>query len=215
MAGKRRLIHGVGINDADYEVQIYTYVDGNRVNIWTCPYYEKWTGMLERCYSNKQSEENPTYKDCTVCDEWLYFSNFRKWMEQQQWEGRALDKDLLFGGNKVYSPSACMFVPQKINSFIVTCEKARGSYPLGVTLNKRLKKNPYISQCNSKNGSSRYLGGFPTPEQAHQAWLKRKLEVCESYLEEFQNESRTIKGLLRIRDKIEKHIHTNTELTSF
>lgn len=48
------------------------------------------------------------------------------------WEGRALDKDFLVEGNKVYSPSTCVFLPSKLNTFIITRGNARGQYPLGV-----------------------------------------------------------------------------------
>ena len=79
---KSKLVSGVGINDADYEVQKYTVVSGKRKRIWICPYYITWTHMLQRCYSEKSQLKHPTYKGCTVCDEWLIFSNFKTWMEQ-------------------------------------------------------------------------------------------------------------------------------------
>lgn len=40
--------------------------------------YIHWHSMLKRCYDEKYKKENPTYKDCVVCDEWLNFQNFAK-----------------------------------------------------------------------------------------------------------------------------------------
>ena len=109
------LVCGVGINDADYVVKKFEtigYVDGKRKRklVWTCPYHRAWESMLKRCYSAKYQERQPTYKGCTVSDDWLTFSNFRAWMIAQDWEGKHLDKDLLFEGNKIYSTETCVFV---------------------------------------------------------------------------------------------------------
>ena len=75
--------------------------------------------MLERCYSQKTQEKHTTYKECSVSEEWYNFQNFAEWMDKnynyetmQKWH---LDKDILFKGNKIYSPERCAFVPQEIN----------------------------------------------------------------------------------------------------
>lgn len=60
-------------------------------------------------------KNKPTYEGCTVCDEWLYFSNFKKWFDENYIEGFQLDKDIIIRGNKVYSPQTCCFVPKEIN----------------------------------------------------------------------------------------------------
>ena len=212
---KSKLVYGVGINDTDYPLRLHKRVDGKTVCTWRCPYYRKWDSMLYRCYSKKFQEKYPTYKDCIVCEEWLTFSNFKSWMEQQEWEGRQLDKDFLVEGDKVYSPSTCVFVPDKVNTFIITQGRSRGDYPIGVRLKKGYKKNPYQAGCRNGDGEKVYLGLFPTPEEAHQAWLVKKLELCNEYLQEFKGEFLIVKGLTRIKDKLEYYIDTNTELTSF
>ena len=211
MRKKNKLVYGVGINDANYQVFNHEIVNGHRKQLWFCPYYRKWKGMLERCYSKKRLERCPIYEGCSVYDEWKYFSNFRKWMEKQEWVGRSLDKDFLIEGNKIYSPSTCVFVPDKVNLFITTNGKDRGDYPLGVSLFKTL----YRGDCKGGGGKGVYLGLFLSPKQAHQAWLLKKLEVCNEYLLEFKDEPIIKQGLTRIRDKIKYHIDTKTELTSF
>ena len=100
-----KLVFGVGINDADYVVQKFEtigYVDGKqeRKLVWACPYYRAWKNMLARCYYHKVQGNRPTYSGCIVSEEWLRFSNFRRWMANQDFEGKQLDKDLLFEGNK-------------------------------------------------------------------------------------------------------------------
>ena len=60
--------------------------------------YEIWCKMLKRCY-DPTSIDRPTYKNCSVCDEWLYFENFEKWFDKNYYEipneKMCLDKDIL------------------------------------------------------------------------------------------------------------------------
>jgi hypothetical protein len=53
----------------------------------------------------------------------------------------ALDKDILYKGNKIYSPDTCVFVPQEINALFVKNDANRGDLPIGVfyTLTKTNK----------------------------------------------------------------------------
>lgn len=123
-----RLVAGVGVNDANYKV--FPLVNGIKT---VCPYYQVWKHMLWRCYSEKALGVHPTYKDCFVCDEWLVFSNFKKWMVQQNWEGKEIDKDLLVPGNKVYSPDTCIFITKELNNLLrqsvgVSFHKPSGKY---------------------------------------------------------------------------------------
>ena len=90
------LVFGVGLNDANYTVN--PVVSGKS---YLCSIYSRWQGMLERCYSKKYQVLSKTYSECTVCEEWLTFSNFKTWMEQQDWKGKQLDKDIIKKGNKI------------------------------------------------------------------------------------------------------------------
>ena len=216
---RNRLVYGVGTNDADYTVKVQKTVAGKYITVWDCPYYDRWKSMLRRCYSKKSQVKFPTYKGCSVCEEWLYFSNFKKWMELQNWKGRALDKDFLVEGNKVYSPDTCLFIPNKLNSFVVTSSKTRGIYPLGVYYQKKHKNmineynKPYVSKSNNQTNKQIFLGSYTTPEAAHQRYLVEKLRQCKEYLNEFKDELLVVNGLTRIKDKIQHHIDNNLELT--
>jgi hypothetical protein len=193
-----KLVYGVGINDADYEVYEYEYVivDGMKKQkmVWCCPYYRTWKDMLQRCYSDKYQERRPTYKGCSVSEEWLTFSVFKSWMEEQDWEGKQLDKDLLFEGNKVYSKETCVFVTQKVNSFTLDCGASKGEWLIGVFWNK--KNGKFMSRCcNPLTKKREYLGLFLDELEAHNAWLKRKLEIAHQ-LAAIQDDERVAKALI-------------------
>ena len=172
---KRRKVFGVGNNDADYMVYECETIGGKRKIIWRCPFYLTWANMLRRCYSEKALIRNPTYKGCTVFERWLIFSNFKAWMETQDWKGKQLDKDLLVKGNKVYSPDNCIFVHPKVNTFTTDHGNARGEYMIGVYWSKNAGK--FMSQCgNPFTGKQEYLGCFTNELEAHLAWKRKKHE---------------------------------------
>lgn len=162
---KNKLVYGHGVNDASYNVYKYKWDGKTNKAIWKCPFYTKWSAVLQRCYSEKVQEKYPSYKGCSVCDDWLIFSNFRKWMKTQDWAGKELDKDI--SGSKIYSPETCLMVSPGINKFfrdILSNKRSFGyswsgySYqarivckPLGVSLTKRFKveddaKNFYLDK---------------------------------------------------------------------
>lgn len=170
---KVKRVYGVGINDAEYPVQ--RFVNGKLV--FKCPFYSVWKSMLERGYSNKFKSTHPTYKDATVCEEWHRFSSFKNWMETQDWEDKALDKDILYPDNMVYSPNTCCFVPQAVNNFLTDRRRYRGAFPLGVYYHSR--DNEYRAQISDLSGKQIQLGTFDSPHQAHQAWAKEKLRLAK------------------------------------
>ena len=130
-----KLVYGVGVNDLGYRTQINEYVtkDGGRrirKHVFKCKYYTVWTSMLKRCYSKKYLESYPTYIGTSVCSEWLYATAFKKWMEEQDWNGKCLDKDIIVPGSKLYSPETCAFVLNETNSFVIARDACRGRYLL-------------------------------------------------------------------------------------
>ena len=99
-------------------------------------------------------------------------------MEQQDWHGKCLDKDIIAPGSKLYSPETCAFVLKATNSFVVASDAIRGDYPIGVALFKHTGK--YQAYCqNPFIGKQEYLGYFSTPQEAHEAWRKRKHELAQ------------------------------------
>lgn len=112
------ILGGIAINDSD------TFIKDNKA-------YSTWVDMIRRCYDKGIQKKRPTYTECYVCKEWMHFSNFKKWFDENYVDGYALDKDILVKGNKVYSPETCCFVPQEINSIFKERNKKR-SLPIGV-----------------------------------------------------------------------------------
>ena len=223
MAKVKKFIYGVGINNADYAIKKYEElprINGkqNQKVIWRCPFYTKWMSMLKRCYSENYKDKRPTYKDCSVCTEWLTFSNFKSWMEQQDWEGKELDKDLLVYKNKVYSPETCCFVTREINLFLTKSSNSRGLYPLGVSRMVKQKDHPLVKAKPfesrvSKGGVSNFLGYYETPEQAHRAWQKAKINQALDYCSEICD-IRIKEGLIRVANKI-RYDYDNSLVTEY
>lgn len=174
-----RLVQGVGVNDADYPVR--PRLSGESF----CPFYKRWSDMLKRCYSVKSKETRPTYSECTVCDEWLTFSNFKAWMEKQDWEGKQLDKDILVEGNTVYSPESCIFVPMKVNNFF------KGLKTNAVYFD--VDRNKYRVSVNNV-----YVGRYDTEEKALLAYSEAKRLKIIELAYEFENPIRKI-----LLDKVE------------
>lgn len=195
----RKLVCGIGINDANYVVNKWEtvgYVNGKRKRklVWVCPFYQVWKSMLVRCYSKKYQEKYPTYKGCSVSKDWLTFSNFKSWAETQDFEGKHLDKDLLFEGNKVYSPDTCVFVTPMVNLFTLDSGTERGERLLGVCWHKKAEK--FQAQCRNLFTKKReYLGLFTSEQEAHQVWLKRKFKLAHE-LAAIQTDERVAKALI-------------------
>jgi len=80
--------------------------------------YALWRSMLVRCYSARQQRLQPTYKDCTVCEEWHNYQVFAKWVQDNypiDGVKYQLDKDIKVKGNRKYGPDYCTFVSQVEN----------------------------------------------------------------------------------------------------
>jgi len=184
----RKLIHGVGINDADYIVR--PRVDGKSK---LCSYYERWHNMLTRCYSAVEHARSPTYIDCTVCEEWLTFTNFKIWMKSQEWKGKHLDKDAILPNNKIYSPEFSSFVSRDINNAIESRENKRllNGLPQGVRYLSRSK----TYECRIKiNGKIIKLGKFSTTKLCELAFNNAKADRFIS-LANTETDDRVANGL--------------------
>lgn len=96
-------------------------------------------------------------------------------MLANDWKNNELDKDLLFPGNKVYSPDTCIFISGDLNKFLNENGSSRGEYPLGVS-NHKTSGKIQAGCSNPRTGRREHLGYFPCPEEANKAWRARKHE---------------------------------------
>ena len=155
--------------------------------------YNTWMHMLERCYDKKLHEKRPTYIGCTVSEEWHNFQNFAKWYYNSYYEIESqkmhLDKDILYKGNKVYSPNTCIFVPERINTLFTKRQNKRGESVIGTSP----KNGKYVVQChliNPKTEESKqeHLGYYNTQEKAFEIYKyykeKNIKEVADYYKEQ-------------------------------
>lgn len=172
-----KLVYGIGFNKREYPTK-------------NCA-YNVWRAMIYRCTQNCW-ERFPTYTGVTCVESFKSYSYFYEWYHKQQNHNTrdscgnkwCLDKDLLVKGNKVYSEDTCIFIPERINTLLTTCNASRGEYPVGVCFNKQCSN--YKAQCNIGKGVLKHLGLFATKEGAFQAYKTFK----ESLIKEVANEYR-------------------------
>lgn len=205
---KEKMFCGVGINDADYK----TILTVDKLVVWKCPFYMKWTKMMNRCYGTSTHKNQPKYIGCAVVEEWKRFSNFKKWMESQDWEGKDLDKDLLIEDNKVYGPETCVFIENNLNVFINT--KSNSSKYMGVCAKTLLGGSiKYYSMTGLPK--TKQLGIYDNPMDAHIRWLEDRLELFKEKLVVYYDEPLICSGIDRIIKKIKEHIRDRKVLTYF
>jgi hypothetical protein len=180
------MVYGVGINDSTYQVSI----KDNGKEVWRCPYYKQWKNMLARCYSKAYHKQDSKRVGSSVDPRWHLFSDFKQWMETQDWKGNQLDKDLLVIGNMNYSPDICLFVSRQVNSFITqrpSSSGIRGVYP---TLNGNWQASvPLYGETNN-----RITAVFKTKEEASVAIKDMRAQSIKSLA--------AIQTDIRIRDAL-------------
>lgn len=193
---KKNGVYGVATNDADYVTSVSERLpNGKQKSVWMCPAYVTWSSVIKRGFSYREKLKRPTYKDVTVCQEWLLFSNFRNWWVENNVRGWQLDKDILQKGNLVYCPDSCIYIPSYINSLLLDNAAARGDYPLGVYKDKGLFK-AQISTISSR--TQRHLGRFNAPEQAHKSWQIGKIGAIKDTINKYTEEANFL-GIFDVR----------------
>tara|TARA_R110000851_G_scaffold85210_4_gene185429 strand:- start:873 stop:1259 length:387 start_codon:yes stop_codon:yes gene_type:complete len=94
-------------------------------------------------------------------------------MSSREHRGLDLDKDLLVADNKQYSPSTCVLIHGKINTFISTEREGFSPNATGAFLVEASGK--YLSTIsNPITNLPRFLGTFSTEKEAHEVWREAK-----------------------------------------
>lgn len=75
--------------------------------------YDAWIKMLARSKDEKYKQIETTYLDVDCCEEWMNFNTFADWFKENtiDYSGtKAVDKDWIKQGNKIYCPEYCAIV---------------------------------------------------------------------------------------------------------
>ncbi len=149
--------------------------------------FNTWSNMMKRCYDNNIKKKYTTYEDCEVCEEWHNFQNFAKWYEENYYEiegeKMCLDKDILVHGNKIYSPSTCIIVPNRINVLFIKSDKNRGDLPIGVQWDKKYNKYRIQAHIGKKLTTIKRVD---TIEEAFSIYKKVKEDEIKYVAEQYK-----------------------------
>lgn len=139
--------------------------------------YTLWKSMKQRCFEPASLQRHPTYKGCTISENFQNFQFFAEWCQTQigyGLEGYHIDKDILVAGNKMYSEDVCVFVPGKLNRFLNNSKAARTIYPQGVGLASCGK----FAAALNIDGKDKHIGLYSTPELAFAAYkIAKEMEA--------------------------------------
>ena len=165
-------VFGIGyVGDGKYQT---------RVNGVNTIYYNTWHDMIRRCYNEGTKDKFPAYYGiCKVCNQWLNMQIFSEWFEENKYEcGERLhiDKDILYPGNKIYSPDTCILVPQRINMLFMNKPNKRG-LPNGI----RKAYGKYLAKYNNEE-----LGSYTTLEDAYNVYAAKKEENIKQIADKYK-----------------------------
>jgi hypothetical protein len=140
----------------------------------------------------------PAYEGCTLSEEFEDFQYFTNWhREQVGYESQdfALDKDLLFSGNKMYHPDRCLLIPRSLNTWAVASKSKRGPYPQGVTASGEGRNQPFavrVKDVLETGRRGKFVGRYYTVAAAVDAYCKEKDRQAMRWVERFKNKEFTV-----------------------
>lgn len=153
--------------------------------------YDLYGALINRVYGEKFLLRNENYREVSVCDRWLKFSNFKcdvfkmKGFQKSISDRWELDKDLLSEGSKIYSPETCCFVPKVLNNlFKIPLDKFDKSLPTNVTRNK--KSGKLLVRLQVSPTEYKHLGCFDTLQEAFPVYKDALLFRISNLLEEYR-----------------------------
>lgn len=134
--------------------------------------YSIWLAMVRRCCSESYQKENPAYKGCKLAKEFLFFSEFKAWYQNQigYEQGFDIDKDLLADNVKEYHPKKCVLIPNEINKALIKNNSKNKKLPTGVSKGK----SGLFESRIVINKKLNVIGGFETIDDAFQAYKQAK-----------------------------------------
>lgn len=145
--------------------------------------HQTWSNMLDRCY-NTGYKEYHLYggRGVTVCKEWWNFQNFAKWYVSEYKDGYVLDKDLK-GDGMIYGSENCSLIPPVINSFITSNFARRGN---NIYTGVYDSHGNYKTHCCQLDNKIKYLGTYPTAEDAYNVYEKEKVRLANELADMYE-----------------------------
>lgn len=141
--------------------------------------YDAWKSMMYRCYDVSTQSRQPAYIGVTVCNEWHNFQEFAYWYcnHPDYNKGYHLDKDILYPGNRLYSPTTCCLVPMEINTLFIVKSSPGLEHLSGVR-----SENDY----HYAKAGGVYLGSFNSEDDAINAYRSSRRDKITTLMNKWQ-----------------------------
>lgn len=134
-----------------------------------------WRKVIDSCYADKCGGAQE------VCEQWLVFSEFCNWANDNWFDGAVLSTKIIADGNPI-GPENTMLITKKLSGFLNPGRK-KSCLPDGVSFEKDRSK--YLASCSNPNtGKIDKIGRYESPSRAHHEWKKRKLIYAAQILAE-------------------------------
>lgn len=178
----------------------YRNNSGNK-EVYRTRAYLLWMSILSR--TRGKNSRKASYVN--TVNSFESFQEFAEWCQDQYGylnkdeKGRywQLDKDLLYFGNNAYSPTTCVFIPVRLNSFIPASPGGRiGQFLQGVSWHIHHKK---FRAASSENSKILNLGLYDSEIEAHRAWQKHKIQKLEEFMADSTLEPRVINAIFTLK----------------
>ncbi|EFO2888125.1 TPA: hypothetical protein MDT80_003654 [Klebsiella pneumoniae] len=134
---------------------------------------------------------DPNYTDVTICDEWLNDpESYYEWHLANMVEGWDIDKDILSGDSKIYSPETCIFTPRDVNLMNrKSCGKS------GLMFKGIMKNGTGYCMKTTYNGTNIYGKTHQTQEEAYADYLQFRSERMEEFIVKYSGHEQLCEAL--------------------
>ena len=166
----------------------YDHISKSNKELLHC--YQIWNKIFERCYITNRTNRQASYDDCDVCEEWHCFQNFADWYMDNKYdvenEKLCVDKDILVHGNRIYSPTTCLLVPNRVNSLFAKSYAIRGDLPIGVSY-YWYDSSRYLSSMKVDDRKTYQIGIFESPIDAFNAYKVEKEKYIKKVADDYKH----------------------------
>lgn len=137
--------------------------------------YGTWKSMFSRCFSNKRSKKDYKDRGIGICKQWSSFLQFYKDMGNKPSDEYSIDR---INNDLGYCPHNCRWATKTEQIRNRGRRKIRSGKNVGLPegVKAQTKSNTFYSAIRH-NKKYYYLGSFKTPQEAHEAYIKKKEEL--------------------------------------